>query len=388
MTSLPLPLALRSEIEILIVDDSRVQSKLLKDLLQDRGYRVRAALDGREALNMMREKKPTLIISDVVMPVMNGYDMCLALKQDETLRDVPIILLTSLSDTSDIVLGLMARADYYLTKPYSPEYLLNTIKEVLQQPLLPPDDDTLPPLELTIDGTKHEITANRRQMLSLLLSTYGNTIEQNRVLLQVQRELRALNDQLREQSQKIIEQQQKLEEANRQLHSLAIHDGLTKLKNHRAFKEKLDEELERTMRYGQPLSLVLLDVDSFKQYNDSFGHPAGDDVLVNLARLLAENSRGADFAARYGGEEFAVLLPNTNKQWALAMAERVRVAIENEAWPHRPVTASFGAATFDNSTHHNDVGSALIKAADKALYYSKNSGRNCVTHSDDMAQNS
>ena len=385
MISLPLPLSLRSEIEILVVDDSRVQSKLLKDLLQGRGYIVRSAVDGREALDMVREKKPTLIISDVVMPVMNGYDMCFALKQDETLRDVPVILLTSLSDTSDIVLGLMARADYYLTKPYSPEYLLSTITGLLQQPPAT-HDETLQPLEVTIGETRHQIMASRQQMLSLLLSTYGNAVEQNRILLQVQRELRALNDQLREQSQQIIEQQQKLEEANLQLHSLATHDGLTKLKNHRAFKEKLDEELERTARYGQPLSLLLLDVDAFKQYNDSFGHPAGDEVLVTLARVLCENSRSADFAARYGGEEFAVLLPNTDKQWALFMAERLRTAIEGTAWPHRAVTASFGAATFQESNHHNDAGAALIKAADKALYQSKRTGRNRVTHSEDIAE--
>ncbi len=386
--NLPLPLALRTEIEVLIVDDSRVQSKLLKDLLLGRGYIVRSAGDGREALEMVREKKPTLIISDVVMPVMNGYDMCFALKQDETMRDVPVILLTSLADTSDIVLGLMARADYYLTKPYSPEYLLSTITSLLLQPPPAPDDETLQPLEVNIGNTQHQITANRRQMLSLLLSTYGNSVEQNRVLLQVQRELRALNDQLREQSQQIIEQQRKLEEANLQLHSLATHDGLTKLKNHRAFKEKLDEELERTARYGQPLSLLLLDVDSFKQYNDSFGHPAGDEVLITLARLLRENSRGADFAARYGGEEFAVLLPNTDKQWALFMAERLRTAIESAPWPHRAVTASFGAATFEETTHQHDAGAALIKAADKALYQSKRTGRNRVTHSDEIAESS
>ncbi len=384
MVPLPLPLSLRSEIEILIVDDSRVQSKLLKDLLQNRGYLVRAAADGREALDMAREKKPTLIISDVVMPIMNGYDMCLALKQDEALREVPVILLTSLSDTSDIVLGLMARADYYLTKPYSPDYLLDTIKEVLQQPVLPPDAQTLQPLEVSINGARHEITASRQQMLSLLLSTYGNAVEQNRVLLQVQRELRALNDQLREQSQQIIEQQQKLEEANRQLHSLATHDGLTMLKNYRAFKEKLNEEMERTTRYGQPLSLLLMDVDSFKQFNDSFGHPAGDDVLIRLAFLLKENSRTADFTARYGGEEFAILLPNTDKKWAIQMAERLRSAIENAAWSHRPITASFGAATFENSAHQNDADANLIKAADQALYHSKRAGRNRVTHYEEM----
>lgn len=380
---LPLPLPLRAEIEILIVDDSRVQSKILKDLLQDRGYLVRAAADGRQALDMVREKKPTLVISDVVMPVMNGYDMCYALKQDEALHDVPVILLTSLSDTSDIVLGLMARADYYLTKPYSPDYLLSTITGVLKQAPVT-DDEALQPLEVSIGETRHEIAASRRQMLSLLLSTYGNAVEQNRVLLQVQRELRALNDQLREQSQQIIEQQKNLEEANLKLHSLATHDGLTNLKNHRAFKEKLDEELERTIRYGQPLSLLLLDVDAFKLYNDSFGHPAGDDVLIQLANLLRENSRATDYAARYGGEEFAVLLPNTNKEWAIFMSERLRSAIEITTWPHRPVTASIGAATFDESKPQSDAATALIKAADKALYHSKGTGRNRVTHSDDL----
>lgn len=388
MSFLPLPLALRSPVEILVVDDSRVQAKILKDLLQDRGYLVRAAGDGREALDMVRDKKPTLIISDVVMPVMNGYDLCFALKQDEMLRDVPVILLTSLADTSDIVLGLMARADYYLTKPYSAEYLLSTILDVLQQPPSPPDEDNVTPLEMTIHNERHEIKASRGQMLSLLLSTYGNAVEQNRVLLQVQRELRALNDQLREQSQQIIEQQRKLEDANSQLHSLATLDGLTQLKNHRAFKEKLEEELERTTRYDQPLSLLLLDVDAFKGYNDSFGHPGGDEVLVMLGRLLSENSRGADFPARYGGEEFAVLLPNTDKERAIFMAERLRVAIENTDWPQRPITASFGAATFHESTQQSDSGALLIQAADGALYHSKRTGRNRVTHSDDIATNS
>lgn len=383
---LPLPLALRSEIDVLVVDDSRVQAKILKDLLQDRGYIVRTAGDGREALDRVREKKPALIISDVVMPVMNGYDLCFALKQDEELREVPVILLTSLADTSDIVLGLMARADYYLTKPYSPDYLLSTITGVLSAPPSPPDESSLPPLEVTIGHERHEIKASRQQMLSLLLSTYGNAVEQNRVLLQVQRELRALNDQLREQSQQIIEQQRKLEDANAQLHSLATHDGLTGLKNHRAFKEKLGEELERTARYGQPLSLLLLDVDSFKGYNDSFGHPCGDEVLVSLGQLLKDNSRTADFAARYGGEEFAVLLPNTDKKWAIFMAERLRTSVEHTNWPNRAITASFGAATFHEPAHRNEAGAELIQAADRALYQSKRTGRNRVTHFDDIGE--
>ena len=372
-------------VEILIVDDSRVQATVLKNLLQANSYCVRVAGNGHEALKMAREQRPTLVISDVVMPQMNGYEMCSHLKSDAVLKDLPVILLTSLADITDLVLGLMAQADYYLTKPYSPDYLLATITSVLQQPLAS-DEENSPLLDVTIGEARHEIVASRRQMLTLLLSTYGNAVEQNRVLLQVQRELRALNDQLREQSQQIIEQQQKLEEANLQLHSLATQDGLTRLKNHRAFKEKLDEELERTVRYGQPLSLLLLDADAFKSYNDSFGHPAGDDVLITLANLLRDNSRSADFAARYGGEEFAVLLPNTDKQWAIFMAERLRAAIEGANWPQRAVTASFGAATFHQSSHDSNDAAVLIKAADNALYHSKRTGRNRVTHCDNMTE--
>ncbi len=132
----------------------------------------------------------------------------------------------------------------------------------------------------------------------------------------------------------------------------------------------------------------MLDVDNFKGFNDSFGHPAGDEILKSLAGLLVEHSRATDFAARYGGEEFAVLLPNTDKQWSLFLAERLRAAIEGKHWPLRPVTASFGAATFHDPHWESGVGSQLIEAADQALYHSKRNGRNRVAHSDDIkAQN-
>src|SRR5689334_15128505 len=118
-------------VEILVVDDSRVQAKVLRDLLHANAYSVRVAINGREALKMAREKMPSLIVSDIVMPLMNGYELCQALKADELLKEIPVILLTSLSDIEDIVHGLNAHADYYLTKPYSPAYLLSTIEDVL-----------------------------------------------------------------------------------------------------------------------------------------------------------------------------------------------------------------------------------------------------------------
>ncbi len=371
--------------EILVVDDSRVQATVLRNLLEKNSYRVRVASNGKDALQLVQEKRPTLIISDIVMPIMNGYEMCRALKQDATQKSVPVILLTSLSDTEDILLGLNAQADCYLTKPYSAEYLLSTIQTVLESTLNPPDaDGGENGMEVKLGINTHVVTANRRQMLSLLLSTYGNAVEQNRALLQAQHELKMLNDQLREQAERIEEQQRSLQQANERLQALATHDGLTGLKNHRAFKEKLNEEMQRATRYAMPLSLILLDADSFKSYNDSFGHPAGDEVLQTLARLMTEHSRSTDFVARYGGEEFAVLLPNTDQNWSSILAERLREVIERTMWPLRAVTASFGVATFSGSENADDLCALLVETADQALYHSKRNGRNRVTHANNL----
>ena len=172
-------------------------------------------------------------------------------------------------------------------------------------------------------------------------------------------------------------QKSELEKANAELASLATTDGLTGLKNHRAFQERLGEEVSRTTRYGTPLSLILLDVDQFKQYNDSYGHPAGDAVLMSVANTLQMGARDTDLVARYGGEEFVLILPQTDIEGASAFAERLRAAVERAPWPVRAVTASFGVATLRLAEN----GSGLITRADEALYQSKAAGRNRVTSS-------
>jgi len=172
-------------------------------------------------------------------------------------------------------------------------------------------------------------------------------------------------------------QKRELEQANRELCDLATTDGLTGLKNHRAFQERLRGDCETAERHQTPLSLLLLDVDHFKQFNDAFGHPAGDAVLKQVARLLEHTMRDCDFVARYGGEEFVVILPQTDQAGALRAAERCRIAIENAAWDCRPVTANFGAATLSLDCTGSD---ALIAAADQALYAAKFHGRNLVMH--------
>lgn len=182
--------------------------------------------------------------------------------------------------------------------------------------------------------------------------------------------------------QDVREANRKLEDANRRLEALATTDGLTGLKNHRAFQERLATETERARRYGFPLSVALLDVDHFKGYNDAYGHPAGDAVLRTVAACLQSCVREADQVARYGGEEFALILPHTEAAEALLVAARCRRAIESAAWPDRPVTASVGVATLAPA----QSGPAdLLVAADKALYRSKREGRNRVTAADSAA---
>lgn len=176
------------------------------------------------------------------------------------------------------------------------------------------------------------------------------------------------------------EAEQQLRTANELLQTLATTDGLTGLKNHRTFQSQLRGEFDRSQRYQAPLSLVLLDVDRFKQYNDAFGHPAGDVVLKQVSEILMSAARTTDLVARYGGEEFVIILPEADADQARMAAERFRVAIEEAAWQVRPVTASFGVATLCAGDAGTD---ALLAAADAALYRSKQRGRNCVTHADD-----
>jgi len=180
-------------------------------------------------------------------------------------------------------------------------------------------------------------------------------------------------------------QKRQLEAVNVQLEALALSDSLTGLGNRRAFEQRMEMEMNRAGRYGHPLSLLLLDVDCFKEYNDAFGHPAGDAVLRALAALLHGQGRDTDFYARYGGEEFIVILPHTDRAGALTVAARLRGLIEAADWPRRPVTASLGVSTLLPAMAGADD---LIAEADRALYAAKAAGRNRVAHACDSLADS
>lgn len=186
--------------------------------------------------------------------------------------------------------------------------------------------------------------------------------------------------QLRAAEQNLRSSEQQLRQLNAQLQTLASTDGLTNLKNRRACNERLEHEIQYAARYNTALSLVVIDVDHFKAYNDTFGHLPGDAVLQTVAQLLHHSARRTDMVARYGGEEFLLVLPETGVAEAMMVAERCRAAIAGYAWEQRAVTASFGVAT---RTSETETSQTLIARADEALYTAKARGRNCVVHADE-----
>ena len=196
-------------------------------------------------------------------------------------------------------------------------------------------------------------------------------------------ELRRLAEELNRQFETNERQRRELAEANDALNHLAAIDGLTGVKNRRAFGEALDHEIAATRRSARPLSLILLDVDHFKAFNDEFGHPEGDGVLRAVAATITASARANDTVARYGGEEFVVVLPDTDAETAEHVAERIRQAVEGRGWPLRPITVSLGVATTEGGPFD---GAWLTERADRALYVSKAKGRNRATRFRDLAE--
>ncbi len=316
---------------ILVVDDSRIVLTMVTDILELEGYAVRQAENGRKALEAVAVARPDLILLDVMMPEMDGYEVCEALRRDEDY--IPVLMITAKGDLEDLVRGLDAGADDYISKPFDQVELLARVKSLLR----------IRTLQKRLYGQNLELEAKNQQLVALATQ---------------------------------------LDEANKELKLLSVTDGLTKAYNHRHFQERLRSEFARARRYEEPLACVMLDIDHFKRVNDTFGHPAGDRVLARLVEILKEGTRGEDLVARYGGEEFVVLLPKTDAEHARVQAERVRQRVEEEpvdlgGGVAIPLTVSLGVAEFQPGGEV-DSPDALIRAADGALYRAKANGRNQV----------
>lgn len=310
-------------VRVLVVDDLPDNVEILRARLESRGYAVATASNGEEALASVHSSPPHVILCDVMMPGIDGYEVSRRIKQDESLPFIPIILVTALGETEHIVQGLNTGADDYIAKPYHFQ----------------------------------ELEARVRAMLRI----------------------KRLQDELDQKNRE-------LEIVNKRLKKLSITDGLTELFNHRHVHELLHEEFERSRRSEEPLAVVMIDLDRFKQVNDTYGHPTGDVVLFETARILKETAREIDMVGRYGGEEFIAILPNTDEAEGARFAERVRSAVEahvyrDEATEIR-MTCSSGVASFP----WDDVQTPeeLLKFADEALYVAKESGRNRVVRAAEM----
>lgn len=180
-----------------------------------------------------------------------------------------------------------------------------------------------------------------------------------------------------EYSLQLEDQTKALARANKMLSEMASTDGLTGLKNHRSFQEFLEKEFQFAKRHNTALSIIILDVDHFKQFNDTFGHPAGDEVLIEVGKLLESCARISDMVARYGGEEFVMVLPSSEREGVMVVAERIRLVIQDANWSERQITVSLGCSTMDLNTVDR---SELTRAADEALYSAKRNGRNQLVH--------
>jgi len=243
-------------------------------------------------------------------------------------------------------------------------------------PLVTPQGDALGTI-CVIDRAPRELPRRKIEALRALSRQVVAQLELRRVVAELDRstaELKAYQRQLEG-------YQREIESANATLGAQSVTDSLTGVKNRRAFDHALHDELARASRDKTSVSLLLVDIDKFKPYNDEYGHPAGDAALREVARILSVHARPFDLVARYGGEEFAVILPNTGVEGAVVVGERLRRAIETAPWSNRGITVSIGASTSGNEMD----GAALVAQADQALYHVKQRGRNQVAHANQCA---
>jgi two-component system cell cycle response regulator len=456
---------------ILVVDDDPSICDTLTTMLNFKGYRTAVARNGREALALAREEPPDLMLLDVMMPEIDGLQVCRTFKEDPKLADVRVLMLTARNGRQDVVQALEAGASDYDTKPFFIDELVARIRTTLEVKryhddlaamlrisqavsssldidhvlftivselagvvqsdraslikivdhqsgyvVATQDDPDLRNFRIDLDHYPEiQKAAGEQRVVSIedshedpLLAAVVEQLPTRKSILIVplqvmQEELGNYVLQSSRQHRPYTENEikfaqveasaaanglanaalyEQVESDNQRLTRLANTDDLTGLYNHRHFYQRLEEEYKRAERYGSDLSLILMDLDHFKQINDTYGHQQGDAVLRELATVLHRTTRETDLLARYGGEEFAVLLPETHLAGAFQQAERLRRQIKAhyfEALQGKPLTISCGVACLPFSQppykaprHRQD---ALIAWADQALYTAKRGGR-------------
>lgn len=322
--------------KILIVDDRPENLLTLERLLDSPNLEVIKAHSGEEALGLTLDHDLALVLLDVKMPGMDGYEVAELMRSSRKTKGIPIIFVTAeLQGDHHLFKGYESGAVDYLFKPLNPVVL--------------------------------------KSKVAVFIELFRQKLELQQITVELDRKVAELED-----------MQQQLEETNEQLLLLSVTDGLTGLLNRRQFDKLLMEEWKRSFRTKKHLSLIILDIDHFKAYNDTYGHAAGDECLKQVARTIAETvRREADKVARIGGEEFGIILPETDAQGCSHVAELTRQEIERLAIEHtgsktsEVVTVSIGIAS-QVAEECNATSRTLFQTADQALYRAKEKGRNRI----------
>lgn len=310
--------------DILIVDDTPVNLRLLSNMLLGHGYNVRQAIDGKMALMAVGVVQPDLILLDIMMPDMNGYEVCKALKANPQTASIPVIFLSALSEVFDKVKAFEVGGVDYIPKPFQFEEVLVRVKTHL---------------------------ALRNAHLQIC----------------------QLNEDL---ENRVFQRTQQLEAANLQLRKLALHDSLTGLPNRVLLRERLNELLHPKSSSTPNFGVLFLDCDRFRVVNNSLSHLAGDELLIALARRLEQCIRPQDTLARWGGDEFVILMPEiAETQDAIAIIDRIFAALDAPFTIRRReifLKASIGLVMGDNTYQHPED---LVRDADTAMYRAKAQGK-------------
>jgi diguanylate cyclase (GGDEF)-like protein len=319
----------KNYIDILIVDDRPENLLVLESILYNMECNIIKATSGNEALSLMFDYNFALVLLDVQMPEMDGFEIAELMRSNSRTRFTPIIFVTAISKEKKCIFkGYEVGAVDYLFKPIEPVILQSKVKFFIE------------------------------------LYNQNKIIEQQKTLLEIK-----------------IKELSELRAANFNLENLSYTDGLTGISNRRSFDSYIEMSWNNCLNSSKPLSLIMMDIDYFKLYNDNYGHIKGDDCLKAVAKELSKSAkRTLDLSARYGGEEFVIILPETHKEGAEIIAEEIRKNIINLDIPHesspiyKNVTLSLGVTTMVPNNQHTI--SEFINDADKALYEAKSLGRN------------
>jgi two-component system, cell cycle response regulator len=321
---------------ILIVDDNPQNLQIIGEKIEQSGYDTAIATNGNQAYDFAQTNQPDLVLLDIMMPMLDGFEVCRLFKNNSATRDIPIIFLTARTNYDDITKAFELGAVDYVMKPFNV-------------------------LELNARIKTHLDLKNSREKLA-----------------EYNKELRNANQDLIQANKIISEKNIQLSETMKQLEIAARTDPLTGLLNRRRIIELIEIEAIRYARNKKMFSIVIGDIDFFKGINDSYGHDGGDFVLKTIAETILSMIRKQDSASRWGGEEFLILLPETNISGAKNLTEKVKEKILNCKFSsinsELKVTMTFGVAEYDDGKSID----SSIKKADIALYEGKNKGRNCV----------